>query len=278
MKVLCTSDWHMGIYGDPSDALKLSNRQLVDLLDQWENEYDLIVLNGDIFEVLKNVRIKFSHYDQTMRVLDDRKEVVDRFVGSKKYLWVVGNHDYTLEHILDLPLKIKVELNDGFTLIAEHGHLLRAPKEHYSVYAWHFHLMYCLSWWIDRLGMAVAGREFCFDTLIAQELAGWPPKVRNTSWQGAVKEHIVKLAMSYASLNSGSDYSSLNALFFQSAQQQCKQHKTLVIYGHSHCRQIEHLANRNMYVNPGIFCAKNQYSYVVFSTETKKIEVLGSTL
>ncbi|MDQ7090646.1 MAG: metallophosphoesterase [Methylococcales bacterium] len=128
VKVLCTSDWHMGIYKDPCDALKLSNSQLTDMLDQWESENDLILLNGDIFEVLKSARIKFSHYDQTMRVIENRQRFVERIISSKKYLWVVGNHDYTLEKILDLPVKIKVELDHGFTLLAEHGHLLRVPQ------------------------------------------------------------------------------------------------------------------------------------------------------
>ena len=61
MNVLCTSDWHMGIYGDPADALKLNNSQVLDLLSRWETQYDLILFNGDILEVLKSARIKFSH-------------------------------------------------------------------------------------------------------------------------------------------------------------------------------------------------------------------------
>ncbi|MFT4929484.1 MAG: DNA repair exonuclease SbcCD nuclease subunit, partial [Phenylobacterium sp.] len=136
MKLLCTSDWHMGIYGDPSDALKLSNDEVLEIFDRWEAEYDLILLNGDILEVLKSARIKFSHASQTRRILADRQPIIERITGSKKYLWVAGNHDHTLEQILGLPLTVEVQLDHDYTLIAEHGHLLRAPKEHYSSYAW----------------------------------------------------------------------------------------------------------------------------------------------
>lgn len=274
MKLLCTSDWHMGIYGDPSDALKLSNDQLLDLFDRWEAEYDLILLNGDILEVLKSARVKFSHFSQTRRILDDRKPVIERITGSKKYLWLAGNHDHTLEQILGLPLKVTVELEHGYTLIAEHGHLLRAPKEHYSTYAWHFHLMYCLSWWIDKLGMKLSGRHFCLDTSIAQIIEQWPNKGASQRWRDKVKDRLIKLAFSYASLNSDNGYTSLHGLFLKNAQLQFEQSHTLVTFGHSHCRKIEHFDHHNIYLNTGSFCAQNSYSTFAFSTDTGQLDII----
>jgi UDP-2,3-diacylglucosamine pyrophosphatase LpxH len=261
----------MGIYKSPCDALKLSNTQLLDMFDQWEAEHDLILLNGDILEVLKSARVKFSHVEQTHRVIDDRQVVVERILGSDKFLWTVGNHDHTLEQVLGLPLSIKMELDHGYTLVAEHGHLLRAPKSHYSTYAWHFHLMYCLSWWIDKLGMKLAGEQFCLDTVVSRSLISWPNKANSKLWRDRVKVQLVKLAQSYASLNSDSGYASLNQLFVEQAQTHFNPDKTLVTYGHSHDRQINRFANGNVYLNTGHFCRHNNYSVMVFSTATGEL-------
>jgi UDP-2,3-diacylglucosamine pyrophosphatase LpxH len=273
MKVLCTSDWHMGIYGDPSDALKLSNSQVLDLLNRWEAECDLILFNGDILEVLKSARIKFSHTEQAQRVIDDRLPVIEKIMSLKNYRWIVGNHDYPLEELLGLPQSLIVPLEHDYTLIAQHGHLLRAPIEHYSQYAWHFHLMYCLSWWIDRIGMKLSGEQFCLDTLIAQSLNAWRISDRQGTLYSTAKDRIIRLFISYASLNSDVSYASLDDLFQMKAQQLFRQ-KTLVTFGHSHHRQIHYFANHNVYVNTGNFNFHNGYSTPIFSTDEGMITVV----
>ncbi len=274
MNVLCTSDWHMGIYGDPSDALKLSNSQVLDLLSRWETQYDLIIFNGDILEVLKSARIKFSHNEQAQRVIDDRLPVIEKIMSLKNYRWIVGNHDYPLEKLLGLPQSLVVELENDYTLIAEHGHLLRAPLEHYSQYAWHFHLMYCLSWWIDRIGMKLSGDQFCLDTMIAQSLNEWRPSNPHRNLYGKAKDRIIKLALSYASLNSDANYNSLDDLFLNKAQQLFGQRKTLVTFGHSHHRKIKYFDNNNIYSNTGNFSYQNGYSTSIFSTDEGMITIV----
>lgn len=266
MNVLCTSDWHMGIYGDPSDALKLNNSQVLDLLSRWEAQYDLILFNGDILEVLKSARIKFSHNEQAQRVIEDRLPVIEKIMSLKSYRWIAGNHDYPLEQLLGLPQSLIVQLENDYTLIAEHGHLLRAPIEHYSQYAWHFHLMYCLGWWVDKIGMKLSGEQFCFDTIIAQSLNEWRLSSHSRGICAKVKDRIFRLALSYASINSDVNYASLDDLFLKQAQQLFKQSKTLVTFGHSHHRTIKYFDNNNIYFNTGNFSYVSGYTTSIFST------------
>ena len=274
MNVLCTSDWHMGIYGDPSDALKLNNSQVLDLLSRWEAQYDLILFNGDILEVLKSARIKFSHNEQAQRVIEDRLPVIEKIMSLKSYRWIAGNHDYPLEQLLGLPQSLIVQLENDYTLIAEHGHLLRAPIEHYSQYAWHFHLMYCLGWWVDKIGMKLSGEQFCFDTIIAQSLNEWRLSSHSRGICAKVKDRIFRLALSYASINSDVNYASLDDLFLKQAQQLFKQSKTLVTFGHSHHRTIKYFDNNNIYFNTGNFSYQNGYSTSIFSTDKGMLTIV----
>ena len=267
MNVLCTSDWHMGIYGDPSDALKLNNSQVLDLLSRWEAQYDLIIFNGDILEVLKSAQIKFSHSEQAQRVIEDRLPVIEKMMSLKSSRWIVGNHDYPLEKLLGLPQSLIVQLENDYTLIAEHGHLLRAPIEHYTQYAWHFHLMYCFGWWIDRIGMKLSGEQFCLDAIVAQSLNEWRLSSPSRSIYDKVKDRIFRLALSYASINSDVNYASLDDLFLKQAQQLFNQSKTLVTFGHSHHRTIKYFDNNNIYFNTGNFSYQNGYSTSIFSTD-----------
>ena len=274
MNVLCTSDWHMGIYGDPADALKLNNSQVLDLLSRWETQYDLIIFNGDILEVLKSARIKFSHSEQAQKVIDDRLPVIEKIMSLKNYRWIVGNHDYPLEELLGLPQSLIVPLENDYTLVAQHGHLLRAPIEHYSQYAWHFHLMYCLSWWVDRIGMKLSGEQFCLDAMIAQSLNEWRLANSHRTPSRTAKDRIIRLFMSYASLNSDVNYASLDDLFHKKAQQLFSQRNTLVTFGHSHNRQIKYFENNNVYVNTGSFSYHTGYSTPIFSTDEGTITVV----
>lgn len=274
MNVLCTSDWHMGIHGDPSDALKLNNSQLLDLLSRWEAQYDLILFNGDILEVLKSARIKFSHNEQAQRIIDDRLPVIEKIMSLKNYRWIVGNHDYPLEQLLGLPQSLTVQLENDYTLIAEHGHLLRAPIEHYSQYAWHFHLMYCLGWWVDRIGMKLSGEQFCLDTKIAQSLNEWRLSNADRNLYEKVKDRMIRLAISYASLNSDVNYASLDDLFLNKAQKLFGESKTFVTFGHSHHHQTKYFDNNNVYVNTGHFSHHNGYSTSIFSTDEGKITIV----
>jgi UDP-2,3-diacylglucosamine pyrophosphatase LpxH len=264
----------MGIYGDPSDALKLNNSQVLDLLSRWETEYDLIIFNGDILEVLKSARIKFSHSEQAQRVLDDRLPVIEKIMSLKNYRWIVGNHDYPLEQLLGLPQSLIVPLENGYTLVAQHGHLLRAPIEHYSQYAWHFHLMYCLSWWIDRIGMKLSGEQFCLDAMIAQSLNEWRLANPHRNPSATAKDRIIRLLISYASLNSDVNYASLDDLFQKMAQQLFSQRNTLVTFGHSHHHQIKYFENNNVYVNTGSFSYHTGYSTPIFSTDEGRITIV----
>lgn len=277
MKLLFTSDWHMGVYGDPGDALKLDNWSIMSLLDKWEDEYDMILLNGDILEVLKSSKVFFSHADYTLNVIENRKPVIKRFLENPKYIWTAGNHDYPLEDILNLPISVKIPLADGYTLIAEHGHLLKASKEKYCRLSRHSYMFYFMIWKIDQCISLVrqgASIEFIMDNLI---IDFWKQRKQNSlSNFNAIKDFILKAGFIYSDI--GIKQKKLTSpyladLFAERAKGKFYDQKTIVIMGHIHYLQIQKYINSNIYINLGRFCRDSKYKAVDFDTETGKISV-----
>ncbi len=267
MKILLTSDWHMGVFNDPGDSLKLDNKTIMSLLSLWEREYDLILLNGDIVESLKSKKIFFSHYEQTLRVLKDRKPIVRRFLDNPKYLWLVGNHDYPLGTILNLSSRIEIPLSDGYTLIAEHGHLLRGDITFYSDFGRHYYLMYWMIWYIDRC-RAAKHPDFSVEFTAEQ----WLDEYRKqSSMPNPPKFYtLIKqlLRAAFFIVDRKADRPAQNFVDFlrQSAQNLFKRQKTLVLFGHTHFSEIRYAEHRNIYINTGRFCSRTAYSTMVFDT------------
>jgi predicted phosphodiesterase len=269
MKILLTSDWHMGIYKDPGDTLKLDNNAVLLLLSSWETEYDLIVLNGDILESLKSDRVFFSHYDHTLEVLEARKPIIQRFLENPKYLWLVGNHDYPLETILNLPSRIEIPLSNGYTLIAEHGHLLRAPKSLYSDFGRHYYLMYWLIWYIDKCWILKHPKfsiEFFFEQWL-DEYRQQSPKLTQSKFY-TLRKLLLQLAFYIVDRKADQPAHNFADFLWQSAQSLFKHQKTIVFFGHTHDSQIKYSENQNIYINTGRFCSQTTYPTTVFDTIT----------
>ncbi|MEK8015816.1 MAG: metallophosphoesterase [Candidatus Parabeggiatoa sp.] len=269
MKILLTSDWHMGIYNDPGDTLKLDNNTVLSLLSSWETEYDLIVLNGDILESLKSARVFFSHYDQTLEVLKARKPIIQRFLDNPKYLWLIGNHDYPLETILNLPSHIEIPLSNGYTLIAEHGHLLRAPKTLYSDFGRHYYLMYWLIWYIDKCQASKHPKysiEFVFEQWL-EEYRKESPTISQSRFY-RLKKLLLRVAFFIIDMKADQPAHNFSDFLCQSAQSLFKGEKTIVSFGHTHYSEIKYSENKNIYINTGRFCTKTAYPTTVFDTIT----------
>lgn len=269
MKILLTSDWHMGIYQDPGDTLKLDNNTVLSLLSSWEKEYDLIVLNGDILESLKSDKVFFSHYDQTLEVLKARKPIIQRFLENPKYLWLVGNHDYPLETILNLPLHIEIPLSNEYTLIAEHGHLLRAPKTLYSHFGRHYYFMYWLIWYIDKCN-ALKKPKFSIEFVFEQWLDEYrkPSPTITQSKFHLLKKWLLRAAFFIVDMKADQPAHNFADFLWQRAQSVFKPQKTIVFFGHTHDSQIKHSENQNFYINTGRFCSRTAYPATVFDTIT----------
>lgn len=274
MKILCTSDWHMSIDGDPSDGLCCSNIKILSLLRYWEEKYDLILLNGDILETLKSKRIYFSKEKFARRVLEDRKEIVEKFANNKKYIWIAGNHDYILGKVLGLPTEIKCEIGNGFMLVAEHGHLIRGTAEQYSDYQFRYHLMYCLNWWADFIGRRFVS-DFSIDEWLHRKLTEyWRDEKKEDQKKKKLDSLLCKLACKFSNPKDMLESDQLPGLMRQIAKKQCQSSKTLVVYGHTHCPEIYDLQNGNRYINLGSFNKRNNYTALAFDTDKNTVKFL----
>jgi len=279
MKVLLTSDWHMGIYKDPSDTLKLDNDTILSMLSSWEKEYDLIVLNGDILESLKSEHVFFSHHDYTLKILEDRKPIIQRFLKNPKYRWLVGNHDYPLETILNLPSRTEISLSDGYTLIAEHGHLLRAPKEFYSEFGRRYYLMYWLIWYIDKCNASKHPKfsiEFALERWLEEYKKQSTMVIKSKSYR--LKKWLMQTAFFIIDNKAEQSASNFVDFLWKSAQNLFKDQKTIVFFGHTHHPQIKYSENQNVYINTGRFCSPTSYPTIVFDTSTGKAMRICNTV
>ncbi len=276
MKILLTSDWHMGIYNDPADTLKLDNNNVLSLLSSWEKKYDLIVLNGDILESLKSDKVFFSHHDQTLAVLKARKPIIERFLENPKYLWLIGNHDYPLETILNLPSHMEIPLSNGYTLIAEHGHLLRAPKTLYSDFGRHYYLMYWLIWYIDKCQASKHPKysiEFVFEEWLDEHKKQSPTQSKFYR----LKKWLLRLVFFIVDMKADQPAHNFADFLWESAQSLFKGEKTIVCFGHTHDSQIKSSENQNIYINTGRFCNKTEYATTVFDTITGEVMRIDNT-
>lgn len=279
MKLLLSSDWHMATYGEPVCRIKRSNLELLRLLDQWERDYELIVLNGDIFEVLKWSRVKFDHTARCEAIVESRRQFVERIL-QPPYLWTVGNHDYPLESVLGLPSEVQRPLDHGLVLRAEHGHLIRADREFYSEYALVYHLMYCTSWWSSRARGAL-GRDRvtdgAFESLVHWYWRRGDPAHATGVGAGAVASSSESLESLAERLIGGflrtfsvpAD-NNLPEFMAQAAEHKYTAANSLIAMGHSHYYQHLTFDAGREYLNSGRGYHRDGICGVEFDTGTRR--------
>ncbi|HMA96133.1 MAG TPA: metallophosphoesterase family protein [Polyangiaceae bacterium] len=145
MQIAVISDLHLGA-GDQSDAFGHSDEHFLSFLNQLEQDFDRIVLLGDIWETLTSHR-PFSAAEGLRRARDAHASIARRFL-SRKYTYVHGNHDLVAARIDAAPSEWVLD-SDGIRLLFTHGHhhdwLIRRAR-------WLSESLVWLGAWARRLG------------------------------------------------------------------------------------------------------------------------------
>lgn len=265
MKLLLTSDWHMAGYRDPACRIKRDNDELLRLFDRWEASYDLILLNGDIFESLKSSEVRFDHFEHTERIIERRRPIVDRFLGAP-YLWTAGNHDYPLEELLQLPMNLHLELDDDLQMFAEHGHLLRATREFYSEYHVIYHLLYCGAWWSSKLQTRLGMTGDSGDGAEALLHWYWRKTGDGVDRSSGLLSRLARFLFSKVTTPSDSN---LPRFMLESVREKYKTADSLIVLGHSHYFQCMSLGSGRTYINTGRGYRHDRIHGVEFDTRSR---------
>lgn len=118
MKIASISDLHLCTDEYP-DSFQHNTNEFLHFLDHLEDNYDKIILNGDIYDPCKNIRFN-EHLSELYKIQDKHQILVDRF-NQDKYLHIAGNHDSVLTE-LGHPLEFNYEEEDGDKYFFAHGH------------------------------------------------------------------------------------------------------------------------------------------------------------
>jgi predicted phosphodiesterase len=118
MQLAVISDLHLGP-GDPSDSFGHSDAEFLDLLTHLEEEFERIVLLGDIWETLTAPR-PFAPRDGLRRARESHPKVARRLLG-RRYTYIHGNHDLVAEQVDQAPSEWLLDA-DGLRIVFTHGH------------------------------------------------------------------------------------------------------------------------------------------------------------
>jgi UDP-2,3-diacylglucosamine hydrolase len=133
MRVIVASDFHLKFVENRED--KERRERVVSFLDSLINKTDLLILNGDIFDlwfVWKNVIIK--GYFPILKKLSDLRESGCRIV------FIAGNHDFWFRDFLTGFLDIEISRHDFFEEIdgqkiyVSHGDLFTSNDLRYKIF------------------------------------------------------------------------------------------------------------------------------------------------
>ena len=118
MRIAVISDLHLG-RGDQTDRGRGHDEALLRFLDYLEADHEMIVLLGDIWEMLTS---QWPGYQTKEAQLVKRAhpEVAQRF-ATGKYHYIVGNHDRTMGILEDTPKELVLTI-DQMKMIFTHGH------------------------------------------------------------------------------------------------------------------------------------------------------------
>lgn len=147
MSIAVISDLHLGP-GDASDSFGHSDSEFVRFLVRLENDFEHIVLLGDIWETLTSLR-PFEAAEGLRRAHEAHPEIAQRF-ETPKYMYVHGNHDMIAGNLLSAPDHLLLE-RDGVRLLFTHGHhhdwLIRRARWLSEIIVW-------VGAWVKRVGLS----------------------------------------------------------------------------------------------------------------------------
>src|SRR5512144_2826576 len=96
MQIAVISDLHLGP-GDASDAFGHQDAMFARFLHQLENDFERIILLGDIWETLTSRR-PYDAVEGLRRSRETHRAIAGRF-ASPQYVYVHGNHDLIASRI-----------------------------------------------------------------------------------------------------------------------------------------------------------------------------------
>lgn len=150
MNIAVISDLHLGS-GDIADNFGHSEQDFIRFLSRLENDFERIVLLGDVWETLTSHRL-FDAGEGLRRAREAHPELARRFERSK-YLYVHGNHDL-IAASEGVPSELVLNV-DGVRLLFTHGHhhdwlIMRAR--------WFSETMVWLGAWVRRFKLSALYR------------------------------------------------------------------------------------------------------------------------
>jgi predicted phosphodiesterase len=145
MKLAVISDLHLGA-GGAADAFGHDDAEFLRFLLFLENNFERIVLLGDIWETLTSKT--FGHPERELARARARHAEIARRFSRSQYTYVHGNHDL-VSGVLGAPDELVVDA-DGLRLLFTHGHqndpLVKGSR-------WLSELGVWMGGWIRRFGL-----------------------------------------------------------------------------------------------------------------------------
>ncbi len=144
MRIAVISDLHLGT-SDASDSFGHDDAHFLRFLDHLENNYERIVLLGDIWETLTSRT--FGQAIEALRDAQSSHPELKRRFDRPCYLYVHGNHDLVVSRF-GVPLHLVMEAH-GVRIVLTHGHIFDRLVRHAR---WASELAVFAGGWLRRLG------------------------------------------------------------------------------------------------------------------------------
>lgn len=153
MRIAVISDLHLGA-GDASDSFGHRDGEFLRFLRFLEDNFERIVLLGDIWETLTPRR--FGAYDESLREAREAHPLLAERFERPRYTYVHGNHDMIAGASLGARDALRIDA-DGTRLLFTHGHHHDFLIRHAF---WLPKLGVWLGAWLRRMGLSAAYRLF----------------------------------------------------------------------------------------------------------------------
>lgn len=139
MRVAVISDLHLGA-GDACDGFGHDDAQFLRFLRYLEQNFERIVLLGDVWETLTSKRRGDAR--GALKAAREAHSRIARRFESAKYSYVHGNHDWVAGAAEGAPDRLLIDA-DGARILFTHGH--------------HHDLLISRARWLSELGVWVGG-------------------------------------------------------------------------------------------------------------------------
>jgi predicted phosphodiesterase len=130
MKILIISDLHLGLKDNPSNSFKLNEYAFNKYLLDGINEYDNIIMNGDVFELWESL-LETSGATLELKFKNQVNEILNSWIfgnlirTNPKIIIINGNHDLYIKNNNVLPKRIADKLiisHNHYNILITHGH------------------------------------------------------------------------------------------------------------------------------------------------------------